>query len=235
MNSPLPEVLKDLEAKLGHTFAQPALLEEAVTHRSYAHEHDTPHNERLEWLGDAVLQSGISRVLFTRLSSSSEGQLSRARAKIVNTDTLAKIARAQDLGAVLRLGRGEEVTGGRERTRVLASTVEALLGAVHQDAGPLVAFEVVERWFDDEVSELLDGANTSRFPFKDPRSLLQEHTQRVHKTTPNYKVTAQEGPPHAPTFTVQVRLDQSEIGTGVGGSKRDAARAAALDALTRLG
>ena len=222
--------MTDLETRIGYTFQNRDLLQEALTHTSYAHENGTVHNERLEFLGDAVLQCTMSSALFHAFPKADEGRLSRARALLVNTHTLALIAMELGLDQDLKLGKGEEDTGGRTRQRSLAAVTEAMLGAMQQDGGHQAVFEVVQSWFQSRLQVLVDGQGGDD-PFKDPRSRLQEATQAKVRRAPSYSVIAMEGPAHAPHFTVEVRLQEVVIGTGSGTSKREAMKHAAAAAL----
>ncbi|MEQ1505620.1 MAG: ribonuclease III, partial [Myxococcota bacterium] len=225
---------------LDHVFADPSVLEVALTHASYAHEvarHVArrsgapnagwgPHNERLEFLGDAVLQTSVTAWLTQRFPIAREGELSRLRQRLVSTPALAAVARDTGLGAEIRLGVGEESTGGRDRPRILAGAVEAVIGAVFADGGYGPADALVRRWLSGGFA-----AVERETGWKDPRSLLQEHTQRESGDTPVYVVTDTSGPPHAPSFDVEVRIGPQVLGRGRGTSKREASRLAAEDAL----
>jgi ribonuclease-3 len=213
-----------------HAFTDPNLLLEALTHASWAHEHGGPDNERLEFLGDAVLQLCASRALVLAFPRAGEGELSRMRQQLVNTRALAAAARAMGLPPDLRLGHGEEQTGGRDRDRVLAGALEALLGAVFRDAGYDAAESFVRSWTADAVAGLSERPDGG----KDARSRLQERTQRDSGATPRYELVEQDGPAHAPTFDVQVRVGEQVLGRGRGATKREAARHAAEEALAGL-
>ena len=225
-------VMRHLESALGYRFESQTLLLQALTHSSYGHEHQQPDNERLEFLGDAVLQMCATLLLVAAFPKAREGELSRLRSRLVNTDVLAEIGAAMALGECLRLGRGEADTGGRKRTRNLANGTEALLGAVYEDAGFAACQALVGRWMTPRISHLRGGGG-GKHKWKDPRSRLQEFTQSQGGHTPSYDVIARSGPPHAPQFTVAALVDGDELGRGCGGSKRTAARAAAEDALRR--
>jgi ribonuclease-3 len=218
---------------LGHTFSDPRLLEVALTHASHAHEqHGTAQdNERLEFLGDAVLQLCVTSWLVERFPEAREGQLSALRQRLVNTDTLAAVAGRLGLGERLKLGIGEEGTGGRTRPRVLAGAVEAVLGAVFVDAGMAAAEALVRQWLREAVEE---QATREGRGWKNPRSSLQEWSQRVLGETPAYEVVTEQGPPHQPTFEVVVRVGDLELGRGRGSSKRDASKLAAENALLHV-
>ena len=222
------EAFEALKVAVGHHFTHEALLVQAVTHASWAHENDGGDYERLEFLGDAVLQLGSSALLMERFPEAREGQMSRLRSRLVSTEGLAKLAKTLQVGPALRLGVGEESTGGRKRPRVLAEAVEAVLGAVYLDAGAELALSLVRRWLDDPLAQL---ENQAEIAWKDPRSLLQERTQRDLGQTPVYGVADRIGPPHQPTFVVEVRVGEQVLGRGEGRSKREASRRAAEVAL----
>lgn len=211
-------------------FRDAALLEEALTHRSYANEHPDKHladNQRLEFLGDAVLSLIVGEWLFLRYPHFDEGSLTSARACIVCTETLAHFAREINLGNYLRMGRGEAATGGRERDTNLCAAFEALVGALYLDAG----LEATRRWLEPflaHAEELInDGA------LHDPKSQLQELAQRDLHLTPFYRIVREEGPDHYKTFTAEVLLGKDVWGTGQGNSKQAAEQAAARAALKR--
>jgi len=225
------EPLASLREALGHEFADDSLLLAAVTHSSWVHENDGDDYERLEFLGDAVLQLCCTRLLFERFPGAREGELSRLRARLVSTRALAGVGRRIGVGAALRLGVGEEATGGRDRPRVLAGAVEALLGALFTDGGYEVANRVVTAWLEEPLGAL-EGARPAAV--KDPRNVLQERVQAVGHRAPTYRVTLREGPDHDPTFVVEVRLADRVLAEGQGSSKRDAARRAAEQALATL-
>lgn len=227
-----PSDLDPLVARCGHAFADPALLATALTHRSWAHENDGENNERLEFLGDAVLQTCSTVLLMEAFPEASEGELSRLRSRIVSTRALASVARELRIGPHLRLGVGEEATGGRTRDRVLACAAEALLGAVFLDGGFEACPPVVEAWLGDRIDALRSQGDNA---WKDPRSRLQELTQSLGRGTPSYRVIEMEGPAHALTFEVEVGVGDDVLGRGRGTSKRQAYRQAALEALGALG
>jgi ribonuclease III len=216
------------EADIGHAFGDRSLLELALTHASFAHERGGPDQERLEFLGDAVLQLGVTEWLYERFPGAREGELSRLRQRLVSTGCLASLGLRIRLGRHLRLGAGEDATGGRDRPRVLAGAVEAVLGAIYLDAGLEAAREVLRAWLGEAVEALAAGAPSE---FKDPRSLLQEIEQARRSETPTYHVTDTSGPAHAPWFAVEVRCGDRRLGRGEGPSKREAGRLAALAAL----
>ncbi len=217
-----------LEAALG-TGVDPALLERALTHRSYAYEHGgLPTNERLEFLGDAVLGLVVTDALYRAHPELPEGQLAKLRASVVNTRALAGVARRLGLGEWLRLGRGEEVTGGRDKTTILADTMEALIGAVYLERGIEGATVLVRALFDPLMAAAAtDGAAL------DWKTALQELSAALGLGVPEYDLT-ESGPDHAKAFVAQVRLGATVHGSGSGRSKKQAEQEAAWAACTAL-
>ena len=222
---------------LGHVFSRPELLELALTHKSFSNEQSngapTIHtdNERLEFLGDAVLDLALSDELMRRFPNDPEGALSKKRASLVNEETLSKIALELKRETAIRVGRGEAKTGGQSKPRILASTVEALLGAVFQDSGFDAALAVVGRIFASRLMEL----ETSVVDFhSDFKTRLQERSQETRKATPTYHVESEDGPDHDKTFKVSVRLDGETLGIGQGRNKKAAEQDAARQALEQL-
>lgn len=211
----------DLPAALGHAFARPALLEQALTHRSWG----ARHNERLEFVGDAVLNCVIAHELFLRFPELPEGDLSRARASLVNRDTLADVARRLDLGAAVRLGEGEQKSGGPERPSILADALEAVIGAVFLDAGFEAARAAVTRAFDDVLRDADPGSLG-----KDPKTRLQEWLQARRLPLPDYRVVEVAGEAHAQTFTAECAIPALELALQGSGSSRRAAEQAAAEA-----
>src|SRR5512132_1773168 len=213
-----------LEEAFGVPF-EPGLLERALTHRSYAYEHGgLPTNERLEFLGDAVLGVVITTALFNGHPDLPEGQLAKLRASVVNMRALADVARQlgpTGLGTYVRLGRGEEVTGGRDKASILADTLEALLGAVYVEHGLAVADTVVHKLFDPVLADAAQrGAGL------DWKTSLQELTATLSLGVPEYSVS-EEGPDHAKSFTAVARVGGESFGTGAGRSKKEAEQKAA--------
>ena len=220
----------ELACAIGHTFARPALLEQALTHGSRAHEQGdlAGSNERLEFLGDAVLDLVISELLMQAHPDAPEGGLSVSRAALVNAAALAERARHLELGRYVRLGRTEERGGGSEKQSILANVFEALLGALYLDAGLAPVRALVAR-------EFADGIARSGEPRPDPKTRLQEVMHAAGETNPAYRVTDECGPPHLREFEVEVRLGARVLGRAVGSSKRAAEREAARCALESLG
>ena len=207
------------------------LLNRALTHRSYLNENPEAleDNERLEFLGDAVLDYVVGAWLYNHFPEMAEGDLTRLRAALVKTDQLAHFGGLIGIGQVLRLGRGEEENGGRNRKAMLCGAFEALVGALCLDAGMEAVETFVSRFLETAVNEILSQQRD-----KDPKSLLQEIVQAGGKPAPNYRVVAENGPDHAKTFEVEVYGNGDLLGSGVGSSKHEASMAAAQDALDNL-
>ena len=215
---------------LGHRFARPELLRDALTHKSFANERPKlapTDNERLEFLGDAVIGAVVASMLCETYPDAPEGELTRRRADLVCEEGLAAIARELALGPALRLGKGEAKSGGRDKPRLLASALEACVGAVVLDADLPVAFDVARALF----AERLDGAAPGR---RDYKSRVQEIVQGRHGTTPRYTLLRAEGPDHDRLFHVAIEVDGEQIAEGSGRSKADAEQAAAKSAIPRL-
>jgi len=220
----------ELRAKLavGDSLTE-VLLEQSMTHRSYSYENGAvPTNERLEFLGDAVLGLVITDHLYRTFPDRPEGQLAKLRSAVVNSRALAQVGRDLGLGDYIRLGRGEETTGGRDKSSILADTLEAVIGAVHIDCGPPVVIELIHRLFDDlvETSARL-GAGL------DWKTSMQELVSQRGLGTPEY-VIGQEGPDHEKTFTARVRVGGELLGFGSGRSKKEAEQGAAETAYAEL-
>lgn len=204
------------------------LLREATTHKSHAHEAGRPnqHNERLEFLGDAVLELVVSHALMLAHPTLREGDLSRLRASLVNMRSLAEVARRLDLGPVLRLGKGEERTHGREKPSVLADAYEAVIGAIYLGDG----LEAARIFIEGQLGERIRAHQTS-VAHRDFKTRLQEQAQSRYQVSPTYAIVDEEGPDHAKTFHVEVRVQGEVVGSGSGPSKKQAERAAAQQAL----
>lgn len=215
----------------GLAFNNPVLLRTALTHRSYLNEHpdfDWEDNERLEYLGDAVLDFLLAEYLFLHFPNAPEGELTALRAALVRRETLARLAQKLDIGPVLFMGHGEVETGGRARLATLCAAFEALVGAVHLDQG----LNQVARWVLPLVEGELAGAR-AEVADKDPKSRFQELAQGSLGITPRYRTVKSEGPDHARIFVVEVALGDVVCGRGDGSSKQIAAQRAAIDALAR--
>lgn len=219
-----------LQALLGYRFTDPALLELALTHRSWKEERGGGDNERLEFLGDAVVELVVTEYLVDRYPDSPEGPLSRVRASLVRTTTLAELGRTWGLGEVLLLGRGEAASGGASKESLLANAVEAVLGAIYRDAGLPACRAVLVPALDRELAGVHDPSEYG----VDPKSALQELTMARWRLTPKYNVVGTEGPAHARRFHVQVSAARLVTADGWGSTKRDAQRQAAAAALQQL-
>lgn len=227
------EKLENLEEKLNYDFHDPALLEEALCHSSYANEHRTAglaSNERLEFLGDSVLGFVSAEWLFAQHPDLPEGDLTRIRAALVCEQSLYEVARQLDLGRYLKLGRGEEAGGGRTRTSILADATEAVFAAVYLDGGIAAASALIHRCLLDAERE--EEVEERR---RDYKTALQERVQRQVDQVLTYRMVGEQGPDHAKTFSAEVLLNGSPIGSGSGHSKKEAEQAAARRALEDMG
>ena len=215
----------EVEQLLGFTFSDKHLIECALTHRSAQGRGGKIDYERLEFLGDAVLDLAVAHLLLDRHPEAQEGELSKMRAALVNTNNLSAIARGLNLGQHLRLSRGELANGGADRPSILADVFEALMGAVYREAGYIKAFECVERFFGDSLSTVTP---------RDPKTELQEALHAQGKEAPKYLLEFVEGPEHAPTFVSIVDIDGVVFGRGRGPTKKASQQEAAEEALSRL-
>ena len=215
-----------LQARLKHSFSDTRLLQLALTHRSFS----ADHNERLEFLGDSVLNLAVSHLLYTRLSALPEGDLSRVRANLVKQDTLHRLALELQLSPLLRLGEGEARSGGPNRPSILADALEALIGAVYLDAGFSAAEALVRRLYESvEINPRMDAVA------KDPKTELQEWLQGHKMKLPVYRVAATLGAAHKQTFDVECEVPELGLRErGIGGSRRAGEQAAAAAMLIRL-
>lgn len=229
--------LRELEEILGYNFKNLALLQQALTHRSYVYEQSleprNSDNERLEFLGDAVLGLAVSHYLWHRYPHYSEGDLSRLRSAIVNEYELAHLAQRLQIGRFLFLGKGEENTGGREKPSILSDTVEAILGAVYLDGGWYEVLRVVERHF-VPLFDAFPDEDPLRAIDRDYKTKLQEWVQSEFKKTPVYRIDRENGPDHDKVFYVSVLLDDEVLARGRGKSKKEAQQRAAQVAYLRL-
>jgi len=224
------KALEQLQARLGYRFDDVAWLKDALTHRSFVNEHPDvarQDNERLEFLGDAVLDLAASALLFAEYPQAPEGELSRRRADMVNEAALAQIARELEVGPALRLGRGEHNSGGRDKPRLLASAVEAIVAAVHLDSDERGALEVARRLLEPLVEAIAPGE-------RDFKSRLQERVQAARRPPPEYLLVETEGPDHDRVFHVRCEVQGEELGRGAGRSKAAAAQRAARAGLEAL-
>jgi ribonuclease-3 len=229
--APIPH-LEKLEQKIGYVFSDSRIFLQALTHRSYSQEVIPPEedNERLEFLGDAVLQLIVTKRLWTELLEEDEGVLTRRRSEKVSGRALAKVARAMGIAAFLRLGKGELKTGGRQKSSILADTFEAVVGAIYLDAGYERCADVLELWLwrmpEDSEDDIL--AN-------DYKSHLQQELQQTSKLLPVYHVLSETGPEHNKIFRVEVRHGGRVLGTGQGRNKKEAEQAAAQQSILANG
>lgn len=220
----------ELQQRISYDFRNAVLLERALTHKSFANENRlAEHNERMEFLGDAVLNLVISEMLMQQRPQSSEGELSRLRASVVSEQSLASIARAIGLGEFLRLGKGEAQTGGRDKDSLLADSLEALIASLYLDRGLEASSAFIDRFF----SELLANAPAAGRG-ADAKTELQERCQERLKTLPEYRVVTESGPDHQKQFTVELSVKGEVYGRGIGRSKKEAEQRAAKEALARL-
>jgi ribonuclease-3 len=219
-----------LQTRLGYRFQELALLDCALTHRSFKEECGGGDNERLEFLGDAVVELVVTEYLIKRFPDTPEGGLSRVRARLVRTSTLAEMGRAWELGTLLRLGRGEAASGGSNKDSLLANAFEAVMGAIYTDSGLDACRAVLVPGLERE----LDGVDDPSSFGVDPKSALQELTMALWKVMPKYAVIETEGPAHARRFHIQVHVPNGVTAAGWGGSKREAQRQAAILALQEI-
>jgi ribonuclease-3 len=219
--------LQHLQKELGYSFADPALLLRSLTHVSHKRDQDGGHNEVLEFLGDAVLDLAISDLLMRRYPARSEGDLSRMRAALVNSSVLAEKASALNIGPRLRLGKGEERSGGRTKPSILAGAFEALLGAVYQDGGYEAARRLVERYFAADVKEKKLGQ-------QDYKTRLQEISQMLFHAPPSYRIVSESGPDHDKHFVTEITVGGKSLGRGEGKTKKQSEQEAAKQALREL-
>jgi ribonuclease-3 len=224
-----PKERRRQSRQLGYGFKNPELLQRAFTHKSFSNEApegDVPHNETLEFLGDAVLSLLVSLELMARRPEDPEGELSRRRAASVNQQQLAQAGRKLALGGCLRLGHGEELSGGREKDSLLADCFEAVVGAAFLDGGMRAAQRVVAKGLGEYAQR-----NPSGLEDFDPKSRLQEVLQEIGRSPPVYQVVSESGPDHQRAFTIVVRSGSRELGRGVGANKKTAEQSAARVAL----
>jgi len=225
------EELRGLEEDIGYLFEMPSLLDQALTHKSWANEAGSGavDNERLEFLGDAVLDVVVSRLLYSASPPLSEGEMSKIRAFLVKEESLERIAQSFALGKYLRLGRGEELTGGRGKPSILADALEALIAAIYLDGGFHMAFAFVEGILGSAVAEAGTGGMD-----RDYKTRLQELCQARYGRAPGYRLTGESGPDHDKEFEVEIWLGSRHLGRGRGRSKKEAEQRAAEDALGML-
>lgn len=222
--------MKTLEERIGYTFRDRSLLENALTHSSYANEHreaGMPSNERLEFLGDSILGLVVADHLYRTRPDLPEGDLTRIRAALVCEGSLVEVAKGLDLGSYLKLGRGEESGGGRHRPSIQADAVEAMLAAVYLDGGIGQARRLIHELIVDQEQERTAAG-------RDYKTALQELVQRTSGQALAYRLIGESGPDHAKTFEMEVLLNGTAIGSGSGRSKKEAEQAAAKTAVAHL-
>lgn len=223
--------IKEIEERLELEFDDKTLLMRAFTHRSFLNEHPSAnkHNERLEYLGDAILEFLVSKYLYNNYSDRDEGDLTSFRAAIVRTEALAQTAAELDYGKYLRMSKGEDETGGREKDYLLANTFEAVLGAIYLDQG----IENAEKFLENFHFPKIENIVKNRLDI-DPKTKFQEVAQEKFKITPEYKLISETGPDHSKTFIMAVYLGSKKYGEGEGPSKQKAEEAAADQALADI-
>jgi ribonuclease III len=229
----VPKDFSSFERVIGISFNDPELLRQAFTHRSYLNEHrgeTVGHNERLEFLGDAVLELVITHYLYKQFPDKTEGELTAYRAALVNATTCAEVAQDIGMNEYLLLSRGEAKDTGRARGVLLANAMEALVGALYLDQG----YEAAERFIKERLTPKLAVILKERL-WQDPKSALQERAQEIEGVTPSYSVLNEEGPDHDKSFTVGVYLRDMLLAEGLGRSKQEAEAAAAKAALDKRG
>ncbi|MDI3311936.1 MAG: ribonuclease III [Thermoanaerobacterium sp.] len=228
----LSDRYENLEKNIGYTFNNKKLLKNALTHSSWANESKNflSSNERLEFLGDSVLSIVISEYLYKNRSDLEEGYLSKYRAEIVCEPSLARCAREIEIGKYLNIGRGEEMTGGRNRDSILADAMEALIAAIYLDSDLKTVSEVVLRLFDKIIKEVLSG-----LIYRDYKTKLQEVTQKMGSERVTYKLIDEYGPDHNKMFVIEVFVGENRLGKGKGRSKKEAEQYAAMEALSKMG
>jgi ribonuclease-3 len=224
-------MMRELEQRLGYTFQNPDLLRQALTHPSYGHElrRRESDNQRLEFLGDAVLQLAITDALYTQFPHHAEGKLTPLRANLVNREQMQLLATSLQLGSLLILGKGEEQNGGRTRSSNLADAMESVFGAIYLDGGWVIARDLVQKLLQPYILELGNRSHSAN-----PKGDLQEKLQAEGANPPEYTCVAESGPPHARRYEVKVEWQDRELGRGEGASKKEAETQAARTALENL-
>lgn len=222
-------MIERLQENLHYTFNKPELLEQAITHRSYLNEHPDhqySHYERLEFLGDAILQYIASAFLYDRFPSMAEGRMTRLRAWLVRTETLASFSRQLEIGPLIRMARGEEIEGGRDRDSILCDVFEAIIGAMYLDSNLATVQRFAMYFLEPTLSDVM-----TRQQDKDPKSLFQEWVQAIFRITPTYQVLEEIGTEHDKTFKSGVMIENVLVGMGEGRNKQSAEQLAAEHAL----
>jgi ribonuclease-3 len=225
-------ILNNLEKKLDYKFKNKTLLKEALTHPSFQKKslkEKTANNQRLEFLGDSVLDLIVTEHLYLKLASFSEGKLTKIRSVMVSKDILAKWANRLSLGKYIILGKGEDSTGGRKKLSILADCFEALLGAIYLDSGLQKAKKIILSFIKEEMELIIKGKHRD-----DYKTLLQEISQKKMKCLPKYFLIKEKGPDHKKIFCIEVKLKEKTHGTGTGENKKEAEQDAAREALKKL-
>lgn len=226
----LQQNISAIETKLGYTFRDRSFLTLAFIHRSYINENRavTEHNERLEFLGDAVLGMLISDYLYRFLPSTAEGQLSYLRSRLVEASSCVSYVQSLNIAPYILLGKGERMNDGRGRDSILADLFEAIVGAIYLDGGLEAVRDFIFRNFTPHIEEIL------KTPLRNWKALLQDYCQKKYQQTPTYQVLQASGPDHSKIFEISVIVNQQELGRGKGASKKEAQQAAAEDAISRF-
>ncbi|MGL4392540.1 MAG: ribonuclease III [Fusobacteriaceae bacterium] len=225
--------LSQLEKKIDYIFSDKSLLSTAFIHRSYSNEnlkYKNTNNEKLEILGDAVLDLIVTEYLYKKLINSTEGEIARLKSMIVSEPVLARISRDLNVGKFLLLSKGEEITGGRDRNSILGDSFEALLGAIYLDSDFIKAREVILKHLKKYIDNIDENEETI-----DYKTVLQEYCQKEYKVVPTYELVREEGPDHEKTFEIVVKNNNEDFGRGFGKNKRTAEQAAAKDLVKKLG
>jgi len=226
------EKFNDIQKNIGLTFKNPELLEVALTHRSYLNEHQgakLENNERLEYLGDAVLELIISDYIFKKYTDKAEGELTSIRSAVVRTESLAEESRRLGIGENLKMSKGEKDSGGKDKDYLLANAYEAVLGAIYLDSGIEECIKFVHRTLIPKIDHIVE-----HHLFIDPKTQAQEIIQARYKTTPTYVIVKEEGPDHDKKFTVALLINKKEKAQGQGTSKQKAEENAALAAIEKI-
>lgn len=224
-------ILSKLKERIGLNFSDENLLLKALTHKSYAYEKGTESNERLEFLGDAVLDLIVTEFLYEKFPELEEGDMAKLKSMLVGIETLYKIGKKLDVGKLLLLGKGEEKTAGREKKRLIGSAVEAIIASIYIDRGLEKAREVVIGWIKPFTRNVRKGKGI----FRDWKSRLQEVIQREKRSLPEYNVVKEFGPPHNRKFKIEVWIEGEKVASATGSSKKEAEQKAAKNALKKLG
>ncbi len=223
-------ILSQLQEKIGINFSDEKILLKAITHKSYAYEKGTESNERLEFLGDAILNLIVTEFLYGNFPELEEGDMSKLKSRLVGIEILYKIGKKLNIGEFLLLGRGEEKTAGREKKRLIGSAVEAVIASIYIEKGFEQAEEIVIRWIKPFIKNIRKGEEVS----KDWKSILQEFVQKSKWSLPEYRVAKEIGPPHNRKFKIELWIGERKISSGTGNSKKEAQQKAARNALKRM-